>query len=151
LAASTWFVMVQVASANTARDQSDHERDTWPATRHTLRGAAIQIAAMEMTWRGPLAVTNPARRTAPDLCRWTAFATPTVWWFATSAIKPVFQHGEHGEPRRTTEEPRVWRFARRPIEHRAQRHTGLLRGSSWFSVLSVLKNLLAFAIGTQDR
>jgi hypothetical protein len=29
--------------------QSDHERDARPGTRRTLRGAAIQIAAAEMT------------------------------------------------------------------------------------------------------
>jgi len=40
-----------------------------------------------MTLAPPSAATKPARRTAPNLGRWTAFATPIVWYFVASAIK----------------------------------------------------------------
>ena len=55
---------------------------------------------------------------------------------------------ENQEGPRSSE--RVWRFARRPVEHRAKRHTVLLGGPSWFSVFSVLKNLLV-CLGSASR
>ena len=53
----------------------------------------------------PSAATKPARRTAPDPCRWTPFAIPNLWYFATSASKQVFTRRNregNGGPRSNT-------------------------------------------------
>ena len=49
----------------------------------------------------------------------------------------------HEGLRRKTE----WRFVQRPIEHRAKRHTGLLRGPPWFSLLLRVERLACLSLG----
>jgi hypothetical protein len=99
----------------------------------------------------PLAATKPARRTAPDLCRWTVFGTPTVWYFATSAIKQASfstrRNREGQGPRRSP----VWRFVRCSIELRAKRHTGLLRGAPWLSRFLRVEKLACLPLGSAPR
>ena len=102
-----------------------------------------QSSKQDFSTAPPLAATKQVRRAAPSRSRWTPFAAPTGRHVAMFAIKHVSlltrrNRESHGGPRRKT----VCRFARRPIEHRAKRHTALLRGPPWFSLFLRVKNLL---------
>ena len=91
--------------------------------------------------------TSATNRASPRRGRWRAFSTPNVRGLATTAIKQaakqVFSTEKQRERTETTERQEFWRFARSSIEHRAKRHTGLLRGLGVFSLLLRVKNLLA--------